>query len=152
MQLEARTKIDAPAEAVFRFFETMESNYERWHPDHIEFRWNDERGLTEGSEAYFEERIAGKVQRKTVEFTEVVPNRYLEFRPSSRLIALLMPSISFTIEPRQDGCTLTQRIRVRTGPIGAWANRREFDAVRKHMREEGENMKQILESEVVRSV
>ena len=37
-------------------------------------------------------------------------------------------------------------IVIRTGPVGAWLNRREFDAVREHMREEGENLRAILES------
>lgn len=123
----------------------MEENYERWHPDHIMIQWVDRGGLTEGG-AYFEERIVGKRQRKTVRFTQVDPNRYIEFKPISRLVGLLMPHISFTIAPQSDGCELTQRIKVRTGPIGTWFNRREFDAVRKHMQEEGEDLKYILEN------
>lgn len=102
--------------------------------------------MKQGAEAYFEERIAGKLQKKQVRFTEIVPDRYIEFRPTSRLVGLLMPSINFSIDPRVDGCDLTQRIKVRTGPIGARLNRREFDAVRTHMREEGENLKSILEA------
>jgi hypothetical protein len=35
---------------------------------------------------------------------------------------------------------------LRAGPVGAWLNRREFDAVRRHMREEGQNVKRLLES------
>lgn len=61
-----------------------------------------------------------------------------------------MPSISFTIEPHENGCDLTQRIKVRTGPIGAWLNRGEFDAVRTHMKDEGENLKTIVEDDVWR--
>jgi hypothetical protein len=147
MILEETTRIDASPGEIYGFFEGMDANYERWHPDHIEFRWLDGGGLEEGAEAYFEERIAGKLQEKTVRFTGVVPDRYIEFRPTSRLVGLLMPHISFTIEPHEDGCTLTQRIKVRTGPIGARLNRREFDAVRTHMTEEGENLRDILETE-----
>lgn len=147
MILEESTRIEASPADVYRFFETMEENYGRWHPDHIAFRWLDDGRLAEGSEAYFDERIGGKRQEKTVRFTEVDPGRYVEFRPASRLVAFLMPRVSFTIDPRPDGCTLTQRIRVRTGPIGAWLNRSEFDAVREHMREEGENLARILGDE-----
>lgn len=147
MILEESTEVEASPREVFHFFETMEENYERWHPDHIEFRWVDADGLVSGEKAYFEERIAGKHQRKTVRFTNVDPDRYIEFKPTSRLVGLLMPHISFTIDPRPTGCELTQRIEVRTGPIGAWLNRREFDAVREHMREEGENLRRILEAE-----
>jgi uncharacterized protein YndB with AHSA1/START domain len=147
MILEATTRVRAPPEAVYRFFEAMEGHYEQWHPDHVEFGWTKEDGLTEGAEAHFEERVAGKTRRQTVRFIAVVPGRYIEFRPTSLLAGLLMPSISFTIDPRDDGCDLTQRIRIRTGPIGARLNRREFDAVRIHMREEGANLMTILEPE-----
>lgn len=148
MILEETTGINSPPRDIFRFFENMRENYDRWHPDHIEFRWVDGDGLTQGAEAYFEERIAGDLQKKQVRFTEVVPDRYIKFKPTSRLSGLLMPSISFAIDPRVEGCYFTQRIKVRTGPIGARLNRREFDAVRTHMREEGENLKTILETPV----
>lgn len=146
MILKETTEMEAPPEEVYRFFEEMEENYERWHPDHITFRWTEKGGLQQGAEAYFEERIAGKAQRKTVKFVEVTPDRYMEFKPTSLLVGLLMPHISFTIDARSDGCELTQRIKVRTGPIGARLNKKEFDAVRTHMREEGENLKRILEN------
>lgn len=147
MILEETTEMKAPPGDVYRFFEEMEENYERWHPDHVTFQWIDGNGLKEGENAYFEEKIAGKRQQKTVRFTQVDPDRYIEFEPTSRLIRLLLPHVSFTITPRPAGCELTQRLKVRTGPIGAWLNRREFDAVRKHMREEGENLKRIVENE-----
>ncbi|WP_435157410.1 SRPBCC family protein [Haladaptatus sp. DFWS20] len=152
MILEETTRVNASPEEVYHFFETMDVNYQRWHPDHIVFRWSTGDGLEQGAIAYFEERIAGKKQKKTVQFTEVIPDRYIDFKPTSRLVGMLMPSISFTIEPHENGCDLTQRIKVRTGPIGAWLNRREFDAVRTHMKEEGENLKTILETNEVRAV
>jgi hypothetical protein len=43
-------------------------------------------------------------------------------------------------------CRLEAEIHVRTGPLGAWLNRKEFDAVRRHMREECENLKRIVEA------
>lgn len=146
MILKETTRIAAPPGGVYRFFERMEENYARWHPDHIMFRWIDNGRLETGSKAYFKEWIAGKRRTKTVRFTRVEPDRYIEFKPTSLLVGLLLPHISFTIIPRPEGCELTQRIKVRTGPIGARLNRREFDAVREHMREEGENMGRIFET------
>ncbi|MBX0298166.1 SRPBCC family protein [Haloarcula nitratireducens] len=147
MILTETTDVGAPPKEVYRFFEEMADNYERWHPDHITFRWTEKDGLQQGAEAYFEERIAGKVQKKTVRFVAVTPDHYLEFKPTALLVGLLMPHISFTIDASPAGCELTQRIKVRTGPIGARLNKSEFDAVRRHMREEGENLKSILETE-----
>lgn len=145
MRLEESTEIGAPPSAVFHFFEEMADHYEAWHPDHLGFRWVEGDGLAEGSVAFFEERIGGELQAKRVRFTTVEQDRYIEFEPTSLLTRLFMPHISFTIDPTDDGCTFTQRIRVRTGPIGAWVNRREFDAVRTHMREEGENLRSLLD-------
>ena len=147
MILNETTNVGAPPEEVYRFFEEMADNYERWHPDHITFCWTEKDGLQQGAEAYFEERIAGKVQKKTVRFVAVTPDHYLEFKPTSLLVGLLMPHISFTIDASPESCELTQRIKVRTGPIGARLNKSEFDAVRTHMREEGENLNSILETE-----
>ncbi|WP_231554216.1 hypothetical protein [Halobellus rufus] len=64
MLLEETTEVKASPRDVFRFFETMEANYLRWHPDHIAFRWIDGAGLNVGSKARFEEEIGGKTQRK----------------------------------------------------------------------------------------
>ena len=41
----------------------------------------------------------------------------------------------------------TAEIHIRTGPVGAWLNRREFSAVRQHIREEGESLKHLLEAD-----
>ncbi|CAN5819151.1 hypothetical protein BH20GEM3_BH20GEM3_09110 [soil metagenome] len=46
-----------------------------------------------------------------------------------------------------EGIRFFTELHIRTGPVGAWLNRREFNAVRQHMREEGENLKRILETE-----
>ena len=145
MILEASTRIEASSEDVFRFFEHIDENYEDWHPDHVTFRWVEGDGLERGNRAYFEEVIGGELKKQTVRYTEVERARYIELQPTRRLIRLLLPHISFTIEPENSGCRLIQRIKIRTGPIGARFNRREFDAVRTHMREEGENLKTLVE-------
>ena len=147
MLLEATVEIDAPPDAVFRFFEEIDERYEEWHPDHLTFRWVSGDGLEVGAEAYFEERIGGELQQRTIRYTTVEANRYIEFEPVGRLVGFFLPHISFTFEPVERGCRVTQRIRVRTGPIGKRLNRREFEAVREHMHEEGENLKQLVERE-----
>ena len=141
------TKIDAPPERVFAFFEAMAESYRRWHPDHVSYRWLSGGGLREGAIAYFEERIGGKLLKKTVVFAVVEPGRYVAMAPTNRLMRLVLPRLSFLMEPLGEGCRLTAEIVLRTGPVGAWLNRRELDAVRRHMREEGENLKKLVEGE-----
>lgn len=146
MRLRDTVWIRTTPEEVFGFFETMDANYLRWHPDHRFFRWEEGRGVEPGVVFYFEEVIGGTLMKKRVHFTRVEPNRHIEFTFTNRLLALVVPRLSFHFEPEGDGTRVEAEIQVRTGPIGAWLNRREFDAVRQHMREEGENLKKILET------
>jgi hypothetical protein len=143
---ETSPAIRAAPGAVFAVFAAMESNYLRWHPDHVLFRWLDPPALRPGARFYFEERIAGKLLKKKVAFTSIEPDRLIEFAPASRLFRLFLPRISFRIERTGDGLTVTQEIQLRIGPLAAWLNRRELEAVRMHMREEGVNLKRLLES------
>lgn len=146
MRLAHSTFIRATPEAVLAFFADMETNYRRWHPDHLLFRWEDGRGLEPGVVFYFEETIGGQLMRKRVAFTRIDPEGRIEFAFTNRLLRLVLPYIRFDF-PREDGgVRFTQEIPIRTGPLGAWLNRREFDAVREHMRQEAENLKAILES------
>jgi uncharacterized protein YndB with AHSA1/START domain len=146
MILEASTHVDRPPEAVFRFFEEVDRHYEAWHPDHVTFRWVKGRGPEAGNEAYFEERVGGQLKKQRVRYTAVEKDRYIELAPTSLWVRLILPQISFRIEPEDAGCRLTQRIRIRVGPIGARLNRRELDAVRAHMEEEGAQLKRIVEN------
>lgn len=145
MRLRDSIWIRTTPERIFRFFENMDAHYLDWHPDHLLFRWEKGKGVRAGVIFYFEEIIGGKRMKKRVHFTRVVPDRHLEFTFTNRLLALVVPRLAFRFAPQGEGTRFEAEIQIRTGPIGAWLNRREFDAVRQHMREEGENLKRMLE-------
>jgi hypothetical protein len=84
-------------------------------------------------------------------FIEVIEGRLIAFAPASALFRLFLPRMSFRIEPSARGFTVTQEIVLRIGPLAAWLNRRELNALRQHMREEGENLKHLLEERDSRS-
>lgn len=146
MTLRDQIFIRTTPDQIFNFFEEMNRNYTLWHPDHILFKWTKGKGLKPGVEFYFEEKIGGKLMKKTVRFTKIEPNRYIEFEPVWWLMRIFMPRLAFKIEKSNNGCNFIAEIYIRTGPIGAWLNRREFNVVKKHMAEEGKNLKRILES------
>lgn len=145
MILKEQTFIKTTPEQIFNFFEEMDRHYTEWHPDHVSFKWTKGRGLKPGVEFHFEEYIGGKLMKKTVRFTKIEPGRYIEFVPTWWLMRVFMPRLSFEIERQDNGCLFIAKIPIRTGPLGAWLNRREFSAVKKHMAEEGENIKRLLE-------
>ena len=147
MILSQTTKIDAPAERVFSFFDHMEKNYLHWHPDHLSFRWLQDGRLAVGNRFYFEERINGELMRRTMRYTKIEPGRRIEFVPDNLLIRLFFKRVSFLIEPMGGQCRFTQEVQVLIGPIGKWLNQAGFAAVDKHMHEEGENLKAIMEAD-----
>lgn len=142
---ETSPTIRATPEAVFAFFAEMESVYRRWHPDHLLFRWLDPPALRPGVRFHFEERIDGTLQEKTMAFTRIEPGSLIEFAPTSRLLRVFLPRISFRITPVEGGVTVIQQVHLRIGPLAARLNRRELDAVRRHMRQEAENLRPLLE-------
>lgn len=144
---EDSIQIAAPAEAGFAFFEDMEANYRRWHPDHLKFEWRKGRGLAVGNVFYFEERIAAKLQRKETRITEVVPGRFFAFTMVNPVFRFFLPRLSFAFEPAGAGHTFKAELHLNAiGPLGRRLNSREFDAVDQHMREEGLNLKKLLEA------
>lgn len=145
MILKDEIDIQAPPEAIFGFFEEMDRHYLQWHHDHVLFRWVSGRGVKEGNVFYFEEYIAGKLLKKRVVFTQILPNRHIEFAPTFWLWKLFLPRMLFRIEPKQSGCRFIAETQLRVGPLGQWANRKDLDAVREHMRVEGVNIKRIVE-------
>ncbi|CAN5709954.1 hypothetical protein BH23GEM8_BH23GEM8_01260 [soil metagenome] len=96
---------------------------------------------------YFEEEIGGTLVQNRVHFTRVEFGWHLEFTFTNRLIAWIVPCLSFQVTPEGEGVKFVAEIQIRTGPVGAWLNRREFAAISLHMREEGENLKKLLEGE-----
>jgi hypothetical protein len=145
--LEDSIHINAPHEIVFDFFDGMSAErYRSWHRDHHDFRWVGSPGAVAGNRFWFRETIGGKSMAKSVIFTKIEKDRYVKFVPSNRLFRLILRALSFAMEPAGDGCTFTARIEILTGPIGATLNKREFDAVRLHMKEEGENLKRLAEN------
>ena len=82
MILQDSILIKASPDAIFRFFEEMECNYLQWHPDHVLYRWVAGQGVKEGHVFYFEEYIAGKLLKKRVVFTRVVPHQHIELAPT----------------------------------------------------------------------
>lgn len=147
MILEATADIAASPRLAYRFFAAMAGRYTAWHPDHIVFRWLDDAGLAVGSRFYIEERIDGRVLKRTMRFTRLEEDRHVEFAPDNAVIRFFLPRILFAIEPTSEGCRFTQQVHVRIGPIGRRLNRRGFAVVLQHMREEGENLKALLEAE-----
>ena len=147
MVLRDAIEVRAPLTTLFEFFEGMsQERYLGWHPDHKAFRWTVGQGVRPGHRFYFEEVIAGKLLKKSVEFTVVEQDRHIEFAPTFWLMRLFLPRLVFRAEVTgPETFRFIAEIFLRAGPIAARLNKREFDAVREHMRVEGVNFKRYAE-------
>ena len=147
--LEDSIEIKATPEKVYDFFLHMEENYKPWHPDnHLDFRLIKGRALEEGAVAYFEEHLHGKQHKIKVRYTKILSNRAIEFRVTNPIWRIFYPKSRMTIEPKEDGCIFTATNHFRLGPISSRLKhvKMRLDTVRKHMKEEGENLKKLLEA------
>jgi uncharacterized protein YndB with AHSA1/START domain len=145
--LRHEIEIEAPPEKVYAFFENIEENYTKWHPDHRVFRWMTEGGLKQGAVAYSEQMVGGKLHKLRARFTKVVPNHLVEFKwvnPISRFIA---PRNTRVFEATDTGCKFIAEGDIRLGWISSRMKRvrAALDQGRVHLKEEGENLKQLVE-------
>ena len=91
--------------------------------------------------------IAGKLLRKNVILTRIDADARIEFAPTRWLLRLFLPRLVFRLESiAERHYRFMAEIFLRVGPLAAWLNKRELDAVREHMRVEGINLKRFVES------
>lgn len=139
--------INVKPEKVFQFLKSLrdDESYRKWHPDHVTLRWLRGEPFQEGSTLYAEERIQGKLFKLKLRIFRVVPNREIRYGHMFPL-SLFAPGYSFLMEPKGDGsCTFTATSKLRVGPLGKRALKRVIELAKQHMKEEGENLKRILE-------
>ena len=153
--LKDSIEINSTAEKVFKFLTSIvdDESYKIWHKeDHVKFRWLKGSPWTEGSVLYAEEYLHGKLHRFKFEIITILPNERIEYAPTSRFIRKFFPKNEFLIEQKENFCTFTAQGTYRVGKIGKLFFQKAIDkglsSVRKHMQEEGENLKRILENEL----
>ena len=142
-------EIGTTPEHVFNWFTNLRTgeDYRAWHPNHIDWYWIKGEPFQEGSIVYCEEYIHGSKDKLKFTCTKVVPNRLIEYKPSFPM-SILMSKSQFTIKPKsENSCVLTATISFREGPFFKKLFNKQIEALKQHMKEEGANLKMILESE-----
>ncbi len=148
-------EVKAAPEKVSDFFAHIidDESYRAWHPDdHVALRWIKGKPWQEGSVVYAREYLHGKLHNIKFVITRVIPNRKIEFAPLSRFLRIFFPRNSFVIEPKGDICVLTTTACLRVGwLVKTFAKSKlalGLSSAKKHMREEAENLKRIIESQL----
>jgi len=147
--LKHSIQIEVPPEKIWDFFYNIEENYRTWHPeDHILFKWTKGNPLEVGSTIYSEQSMNGEKAKLKGTCTEVIPNRKIVFKfdfPTS----FMCPQIEWLIEPKGSNSVFTAVTYYKFGKLFLKFNKDKVDYIiettNKHTREEGENLKKILE-------
>ena len=137
-------EIETTPEKVWEFWADMDKNYKTWHPqDHILFRWTKGKPMEEGSTIYAEEVVGGKLLKGKVTCVEVVPDRKFSLKlPFPKSIFV---KYEYLIEPKGENTVFTALAHLRYPCFAEKSIQAGIEAGEKHVREEGENMKKILE-------
>ena len=146
-------EIKTTSEKVFKFITGIvdDESYKQWHKeDHVSFRWLEGKPWVEGSVLYAEEYIHGKLHKFKFEIKKIIPNKRIEYMPKSHFVRRFFPKNEFVLAQKGEFCRFTASGTYRVGRLGKFFFKKAIEnglsSVKKHMREEGENLKIILES------
>jgi len=145
--LEDSIEIKTTPEKVFEWLIQLRHKeaYQAWHPDHVDIHWIKGEPFQIGSIVYFEEYLHGRLHKVKFLCTKIVPNREIEYRPLFPW-SIFTPKSSFVMEPKgKKSCIFTATSYLRLGPLFLKIAKKRLDATMKHIKEEGENLKRILE-------
>ncbi len=148
--LKHSIEIKSPPEKIWNFFYNIEKNYRIWHPeDHILFKWTKGNPLEVGSTIYSEQSMGGEFAKLKGTCTEIIQNRKIEFSfdfPTS----FMCPKIEWLIEPNGNKSIFTEVTHYKFGKLFLKFTKDKVDYIlkttEKHMKEEGESLKRILEN------
>jgi len=106
--------------------------------------------MESGSRWYAKEMVHGKVFKLRGIVGEVIPNRKIFFKYSLP-ISLVAPGFEWITEPKGSNSTFSAISYLRAGDFLRMLSKKEMDMkmemTLKHTKEEGENLKRILEAD-----
>ena len=138
-------QISVPVAQVFEWFEHFTENYTRWHPDHVKSMYIKGESMKINARIYSEEYLHGELHKIVFILTKISINQEIQYKfpfPTS----LIMPRGSFKFESVDtDICRFTAALSFRFTRLFERIFPDRVRAIKQHMKEEGLNLKQLLE-------
>ena len=137
------TQIRCTPEKVFEWLINIRTgrDYQAWHPDHIAWTWFKGKPFEEGSIAYSEEYLHGEIHKLKLLCTKMLPNRLIEYKPLFPWSVVMLKSSFYMEAKNYTSCIFTATINFREAPFIKRIFRSQFEAIKLHMKEEGEYLK-----------
>ena len=149
LKLSHSIEIKTTHEKIWNFLRNPD-NYTIWHPqDHIRMMWTEGKPFEERSKFYSEQLIFGKVQKYNGQIKEIIPNRKVVFTFKFPM-SLISPKIVWYTETKGENTVFTAISYFRAGHLYKKLFKKGMKNLitehNRHVGEEGENLKKILES------
>lgn len=141
--IEIKATPDTIFNGLINVFSSQEY-YKKWHKDHVKCQWLKGKPFEEGSILYIEEYLHGKLHKMKFLGTKLELNRKIEYRLLFPM-SIICSKGSFTVEPKGQSSIFTAYLTFRFGWLFSKFAKGKVDAMKNHMREEGENLKKLLE-------
>lgn len=142
--LRESIEINVSPEIVWDWFLHIAENYLEWHPSHIKAYWETDTVSKVGSILYAEEDISGDFLKMRSKMTKIIPNKLYRFKTVGGL-KILLAGGSFEIEPSKNGSIFIATLDFHMGNLLSKLVKKKVQQISQHMKEEGENLKKILE-------
>ena len=151
LKLSHSIEIKTTHEKIWNFLRNPD-NYTIWHPqDHIRMMWTEGKPFEERSKFYSEQLIFGKVQKYNGQIKEIIPNRKVVFTFKFPM-SLISPKIVWYTETKGENTVFTAISYFRAGHLYKKLFKKGMTNLitehNRHVGEEGENLKKILESSI----
>lgn len=149
IEIVERSPIPASPERVWDWFTFIDRHYLQWHPEHIAWRNIKGRYTQNSAVVFFDENIGKFRLPMRCRVAETVPGRYLRYEGTFPF-SLIGAGGWFEIIPNGDQCILVAEVHI------GWASFLSplvdraiaiffpLNELRRHMREEGVNLANIL--------
>ena len=146
MKLEDSIKIKCKPEKIYNWLTNFfTKKYKIWHPrDHLSAKWIKGKNFEVGSVMYAEEYLGRKLEKLSAKTIKNTRNKLIEYKflfPHS----IISSGGSFAIKPHKNGSIFTATLDFRFGAILSKLMPSKVEVLKKHMKEEGENLKKLLE-------
>lgn len=149
IKLRDSITIQTTPERIFEWLESLPQEYDSWHPAHVAYRVVKGSMLQPGCEIECQEYLHGQLHILRLCLTRVEPGKRMEYRIAG------LGKGAFEVIPEDNEVEFVAELGVgiESPMIGALIDvvlsvllRRRLEAMKRHMGEEGQNLKKILES------
>jgi hypothetical protein len=146
--LKHEIEIAASPKNTYSFFENIGRNYTKWHPDHVSFRWVTGNFLAPGATACFTHRIEGTVHELPAQFTGLIAGQRIEYEWQNASGGFSAPRNVWIFKATDRGCLFVSESELLLENVSSLSKQVEaaLTGVQRHLAEEGENLKTIVES------